>query len=188
MRTLLKFSLILSLIFVFTVGCSDMKQSDPVSSNNQEQSSLNKKPGSRAIVQDVSGTINGLPFEADLLITRFVQQNGTVYAVGTLTNITGTGLPANVTDLVGQVLRLPVLFGNHTCEILFLQLGPLDLDLLGLVIHLDQVTLEITAEQGEGNLLGNLLCAIAGLLDGNGPLGDILANLNRIIGIIGIAL
>ena len=52
-----------------------------------------------------------------------------------------------------------------TCDILHLNLGPLDLDLLGLVIHLDEVVLDIVAESGAGNLLGNLLCAVAGLLD-----------------------
>jgi hypothetical protein len=34
-------------------------------------------------------------------------------------------------------------------------------------VHLDQVHLNITAQQGPGNLLGNLLCAVAGLLDNN---------------------
>lgn len=51
------------------------------------------------------------------------------------------------------------------CPILFLELGPLFLDLLGLEVSLSQITLDITAVTGEGNLLGNLLCAVAGLLD-----------------------
>ena len=45
-------------------------------------------------------------------------------------------------------------------------LGPLDLNLLGLEIHLQRVVLDIVAVAGAGNLLGNLLCAVAGLLDG----------------------
>ncbi|PZF79466.1 hypothetical protein [Jiangella anatolica] len=52
------------------------------------------------------------------------------------------------------------------CPILHLELGPLDLNLLGLRVQLNQVVLDITAIPGPGNLLGNLLCAIAGLLDG----------------------
>ena len=72
-----------------------------------------------------------------------------------------------------------VSFGAVTsCDILRLRLGPLDLDLLGLIIHLDRIVLDITAEAGPGNLLGNLLCAIAGLLDRgldlNGVLRDLL--------------
>ena len=63
-----------------------------------------------------------------------------------------------------------------TCPILHLELGPLDLDLLGLRVHLDRVVLDLTAVPGPGNLLGNLLCALAGLLDGV-DLGGVLGNL-----------
>jgi hypothetical protein len=45
----------------------------------------------------------------------------------------------------------------NDCEILDLTLGPLDLNLLGLVVHLDTVHLNITAVPGAGNMLGNLL-------------------------------
>ena len=51
-------------------------------------------------------------------------------------------------------------------------LGPLDLNLLGLEIHLDTVVLDIIANPA-GGLLGELLCAVANLLDG-GPLGGLL--------------
>jgi hypothetical protein len=68
-----------------------------------------------------------------------------------------------------------------SCDILHLTLGPLDLDLLGLKIHLDRVVLNIDADPGPGNLLGNLLCAVAGLLDGNTPLSGILTALNRLL-------
>ena len=60
-----------------------------------------------------------------------------------------------------------------------------ELDLLGLVVNLNQVHLTITAEQGPGNLLGNLLCAIAGLLDQTPPLGLLAQLLNRILAILG---
>ena len=63
-------------------------------------------------------------------------------------------------------------------------LGPLDLNLLGLEVHLNQVVLDIIATSGAGNLLGNLLCAVAGLLDGPGPLGQIAGLLNQILGIL----
>jgi len=59
------------------------------------------------------------------------------------------------------------------CTILDLSLGPIDLNILGLRVELfgetrdDPVTITITGETGPGKLLGNLLCGIAGLLDGN---------------------
>ena len=71
-----------------------------------------------------------------------------------------------------------------SCDILNLVLGPLDLNLLGLEVHLNQVVLDIVAATGAGNLLGNLLCAVAGLLDGGGALGQISALLNQILGIL----
>ena len=48
-----------------------------------------------------------------------------------------------------------------TCTILDLVLGPLDLNLLGLLIHLDRLRLTITAVRG-GGLLGDLLCGLLG--------------------------
>ena len=47
------------------------------------------------------------------------------------------------------------------CPILDLTLGPLDLDLLGLMVHLDVVHLVITADS-TGGVLGSLLCGLAG--------------------------
>jgi hypothetical protein len=66
------------------------------------------------------------------------------------------------------------------CQILGLSLGPLRLDLLGLVVDLNPVVLAITAVAGAGNLLGNLLCAITHLLDLPGALVAIINLLNQI--------
>ena len=56
---------------------------------------------------------------------------------------------------------------HHRCAILHLELGPLDLNLLGLDVVLDNcsggaITVDITAVTGRGNLLGNLLCELLG--------------------------
>ncbi|GAB3191293.1 hypothetical protein GCM10027261_00710 [Geodermatophilus arenarius] len=77
-----------------------------------------------------------------------------------------------------QFLRAEVLPMTQPtpCPILDLNLGPLDLNLLGLHVHLNEVVLDVEAIPGPGNLLGNLLCAIAGLLDGV-DLGGVLGNL-----------
>ena len=71
-----------------------------------------------------------------------------------------------------------------SCDILNLVLGPLDLNILGLEVHLNQVILDIVAVSGAGNLLGNLLCAVAGLLDGGAALGQIAGLLNQILAIL----
>jgi hypothetical protein len=76
-----------------------------------------------------------------------------------------------------------------TCNILNLVLGPLDLNLLGLEIHLDTVVLDIVANPA-GGLLGQLLCAIANLLNGGlGSIGGLLglaALLNALLGALGL--
>jgi len=71
----------------------------------------------------------------------------------------------------GKEITIPIVSGTASsargreCQILNLVLGPLDLNLLGLEVHLNRVRLDIVAVPGAGNLPGNLLCAIAGLLD-----------------------
>ncbi|GAB3037319.1 hypothetical protein GCM10011376_31540 [Nocardioides flavus (ex Wang et al. 2016)] len=79
--------------------------------------------------------------------------------------------------------------GAAACDVLNLVLGPLDLNLLGLEINLKRVVLDIIAVPGAGNLLGNLLCAVAGLLDGGplaGLLGQLQTLLNQILGLLNL--
>lgn len=57
-------------------------------------------------------------------------------------------------------------------RVLYLDLEGLFLDLLGLEVDLNEVILDVTAVRGSGNLLGNLLSEVAGLLDTD--LSDVL--------------
>ncbi|MCU7723863.1 hypothetical protein ODJ79_09070 [Actinoplanes sp. KI2] len=130
--------------------------------------------------------------------TRFAVQNGKEVAVGTLHSVLtdSAGSQVGTADTpVTLPLQLPS--GTSTnaaaplaaCNILHLVLGPLDLNLLGLAVHLNTVVLDITAIPGAGNLLGNLLCAVAGLLDGplTGPLlGSLTILLNAILALLNL--
>jgi hypothetical protein len=116
-------------------------------------------------------------------IEGFTTQNGALAAVTTLTGTAVNSLGV-VVGTVDQTVTVP-LQATGSCQILHLELGPLDLDLLGLVVHLDRVVLDITAEQGPGNLLGNLLCGIAGLLDGTAGPNAIARLLNQLLGLLG---
>jgi hypothetical protein len=49
------------------------------------------------------------------------------------------------------------------------------------MIHLNQVVLNITAVAGAGNLLGNLLCAVANLLNAGGPIQNLLTQLTGLL-------
>jgi hypothetical protein len=70
-------------------------------------------------------------------------------------------------------------------QILDLSVGPVDLNLLGLKVHLDNcadgpVTVDISAQPGAGNLLGNLIGGLSHLLDNHATTGALRGQINRI--------
>jgi hypothetical protein len=136
------------------------------------------------VTGDFTDVLGGVgTFTGTFDLSSVAVQDGGLVAVGTLAG-TLTDSAGAVIGTITQQVRLP-LAPRGTCKILHLELGPLDLDLLGLVVHLDRVVLDITAQSGPGRLLGNLLCSIAHLLDGNGALDVIAGLLNRLIDILG---
>lgn len=140
--------------------------------------------GTGALTTEISGTVvNALgetvgTFTGTFTAQQFKTAGDTLTALGTvdgtIANLNGT------TENVTQQVTMPVDIAQATCEILSLTLGPLDLDLLGLIVQLDTVDLQIDAQQGPGNLLGNLLCAVAGLLD-NGLSLNLVADLLNVV-------
>jgi hypothetical protein len=127
-----------------------------------------------AVVGTVSSVLN---------ITSFSNQNGQLVANGTLTS-TITNAVTGATQTVTQPISTAVTAAG-TCQILHLDLGPLDLNLLGLKVHLNEVVLDITAQSGPGQLLGNLLCAVSHLLDGSGQAGGLSSILNQLLAVLG---
>jgi hypothetical protein len=135
--------------------------------------------------QPVTGTLSdGSAFNGAISNLHTRAKHGVLTLTGT---ITGTGLPAGG-EQFSQVLNANQLQANDTCSVLSLNLQPLHLDLLGLNVDLDTVNLDITAVPGAGNLLGNLVCAVAGLLDNGGPAQGISALLNRLLTGLGLGL
>ncbi len=135
-------------------------------------------------------------FTGQYHITNFSTDAGKLlaqgYVTGTLTDSTGRAIGS-----VMKAITLPVSLSQAssgmraagvqtaaTCPILHLDLGPISLDLLGLQVNLSEVVLDISAQSGSGNLLGNLLCAITHLLDGAGALVDIANLLNQILSVL----
>jgi hypothetical protein len=115
-------------------------------------------------------------------VTDVVLENGQLIANAIL-SLGGESLQG-----VDVPIRLPLrLFAEENmegaeCPILNLEIGPLYLDLLGLNVELDDcdggpVVLTITALPGDNALLGNLLCAVAGLLNDELSLEEILGML-----------
>jgi hypothetical protein len=116
----------------------------------------------------------------DLALNSFKVVNGQLQALGTLNGASPIRRPARCWARSPRRQAAPVAAAG-SCSILHLTLGPLDLNPLGLIVHLDQVVLNITAQSGAGNLLGNLLCSVAGLLNGGGTLSQIAGLLNQIL-------
>jgi hypothetical protein len=126
----------------------------------------------------------GPAFSGTVTITSFAydQATGTLRVSGNLTNAADGSVKA-----FANIPATLVAHGAPTapvCSILDLDIGAIHLDLLGLVVDLAPVHLDITAVSGPGRLLGNLLCALAGLLDPPGPLAAILDLINRINAIL----
>src|SRR4051794_24502486 len=169
-----------------------------VSKGSTVSNAVATNPGtfkSRVTFASKAGTFNGL-----FVPTTFVVRDGKLLAKGALTGKVhrfghATRWISQSTSMVVEnasvdstssspVSRASLL----SCNVLHLVLGPLDLNLLGLVVHLDRVVLDITAVPG-GGLLGDLLCSVANLLNGGlgGLLGQLgLATLNNILGALGL--
>ncbi len=196
-------------LFSIAVGCSETEvkpnqQATVIEAEVPSPDASAKISDRKVILVPINGTINQIAFTGLFEIYRFsntgttVASGGKLYAHGRLRKIQGENLPASITSLMKRELKLPVTRAANspaartsavtplvTCDVLLLNLAPLDLDVLGLTVHLNQVLLDINAVAGGGNLLGNLLCTVVGLFDGLGALATIVAVLNNIVALIG---
>ena len=133
-------------------------------------------------------------FKGTYTIDRFTTRNGKLVAVGTLRGTMrkrgatlrvtrkNVRMPASVTGAGpasgAKTSQVPPIPG--ACQILNLVLGPINLNLLGLVVRTNQINVRIDAVPGAGNLLGNLLCAITGILNPTGALGQLTGAINNL--------
>jgi hypothetical protein len=129
---------------------------------------------------------NGKKFTGTYTIDRFVRRGGRTYAVGTLKGRL-KGRRVKRDDV-----RIPVALSRaattsqipptpNACQILNLTLQPIDLNLLGLRVRTSRIDLRIEAVPGAGNLLGNLLCGITGILDPQGTAGATPSQLTQVL-------
>jgi hypothetical protein len=122
----------------------------------------------------------GTPPIGSFAIQRFVASGGQVAAVGTATITNGLGtlvttVSQTVTPTVSALALDPPSSG---CPIRHLDIAPITITLLGLQITTSEIVLDIVAIPGPGNLLGNLLCTITGLLN---PGGGLAGALNQLV-------
>ena len=160
--------------------------------------------GAGKIVSHIYGsTANGRSVTGNFVPLKFITKGGKLKARGLVNGVVHNADGSTRSFTALRTIRVKSINGTSTsgkplasakaatCDVLHLNLAPLDLDLLGLQVHLDRVVLDIVAKSGAGNLLGNLLCAVAGLLDGGplaGLLGQLQTLLNQILGLLNLGL
>jgi hypothetical protein len=140
--------------------------------------------GSLPVTGDLEdgGTFEGTVSDLSASVDR---ATGDLLVSGTLTG-TATTAAGETQEVTQEFTTNATAQQGEACDVLFLDLGPIFLDLLGLTVDLSPVQLDVNAVPGPGNLLGNLLCAITGLLDGPGETVNAISNLlNRIFGLLG---
>jgi hypothetical protein len=153
--------------------------------------SAQEKPPALAKTVEITGTKG---FKGTFTIDRFARRGGELVAIGTVKGTVRKGgknrrvtrrnvaVPAAVEGVASptagaaQITPTP-----NACRILSLDLGPIDLNLLGLRVRTNEINLLIEAIPG-GGLLGDLLCAVTNLLNPGGVLGPLTTALNDLVG------
>ena len=143
----------------------------------------------------ITGTVaGGGTFAGTLSLQKFVVRDGQVAAVGIVrgTVTSAAGVPLG-TALVGP-LTLPVQVGpgptiatttaapvaaQATCQVLHLDIGAVNLNLLGLVVVTQPIGLDISGDSA--GVLGNLVCTV---LDTLNSVVDLVGLLNQILGLL----
>ena len=140
-------------------------------------------------------TTSGKAFKGTYAIDRFKQATrgryaGRMVAIGTVRGRSGgrryvksgVAIPATLAKPAAAAQIPPT---PNACQILNLTLQPIDLNLLGLRVRTSRIDVRIEAVPGAGNLLGNLLCGITGILDPNNTaLNQLSAALNAILALV----
>lgn len=154
----------------------------------------------------ISGTVEGGgTFSGTFSLQRFVARDDQIFAVGVISGaVTGAG-NAGRTGVTGPVelpvtasqagaspairnqrgsavpLDRPVIqYVQQTCGVLHLEIGGVNLDLLGLAVSLDPIVLDLSGDAG--GVLGNLVCQALELL--NNVVG-LVGILNQLLGLLG---
>ena len=105
----------------------------------------------------VSGTFDGGTFQGQFRLEGFGFRAGAIVGVGTLSGVLID--PGGVVlAFVQQQVEVPLTAAAGTCTLISLQLGPVDIALLGLNVHLGPFSIQIAVDRA--SLLGMLLCSV----------------------------
>ena len=173
-----------------TVGLTTLTVASSSAAPTSSKSVVGKSDVGKITSKVVGKTSNGDKVGGSFTPIKVIERDGVMYMKGFMKGVIKDAGPntkfSGVQNIpIKKINGSPLVDGRvaanaAACDILNLVLGPLDLNILGLRIQLNQVVLDITAVPGAGNLLGNLLCAVVGLLDG-GPLAGLLGQLQTLL-------
>lgn len=200
---------VLATAMLTLASCADQPTSPNIVTEEAASTASFARGGNKAratISSPIDVTDDGIRLLGTAYLTKIElvdgQFMGTARIVGTATNV-ASGVTEAVDVVQTTTLSINGVTGDAaaagdaisaqqigiqqagTCDVLDLVLGPLHLDLLGLVVDLNQLVLNVDAVAGAGNLVGNLLCTVLHLLDGPGALAAILNILDTINSILG---
>ena len=180
--------LIASGMFVFLMGIALLLPVSALAASTTSSANAASTVTNRLTGIPVTGTTtNGSTFKGRMNVTSFANQAGNLVANGTLSGTLKNSAGKVIGTVTNQAVTLPTTISQASCTILNLVVGPINLNLLGLVVTTNQITLNITANPA-GGLLGQLLCDVANLLSGglSTNLNAIVADLNSIIAALGL--
>ena len=108
-------------------------------------------------------TSTGGTFSGTLTITGVTVQDGQVVALGTLSGTVTDAAGATIGNVENVAVAAPVQQQGTSCTLFAFSIGPIDLNVAGLLtVHVDPIGVKVGVE----GILGTLLC---GLLGGGTP-------------------
>ena len=165
-------SLVVSLSMVLMAGSAGTAAAGTASKASTSRTTVAHNPQGKLASRIVGSTAKGQDVTGYFTPLKFKKKDGKVKVRGLVSGVVHKADGTTRTFAAVRTLRVKSINGTKavsarqatkamaTCGVLHLVLAPLDLDLLGLQVHLDKVVLDIVAKSGAGNLLGNLLCAV----------------------------
>jgi hypothetical protein len=155
--------------------------------------------GSKAkLYLPIAGTApGGATFAGTLSVLKFSQRDGKPVAIGMVsgsaTSSSGTPLGTALTgpiELPVQVAPGPALTSAApisvqqatTCQVLHLDLGAVNLNVLGLTVATQPIAIDVSGTTGGTNVLGTLICTILETVNNVVGLVNLL---NQLLGILG---
>lgn len=119
-------------------------------------------------------------FSGTFTLTRFTVENSAVVSIGRLVGSLADS-KGNPIGRVDQEAILPVTDITSTGDVLRLELGPAEVEILGTPVVLRRDVLGITARDSSAPTFGPLLCSTAKLLDSHPAPAIIAAVLNEML-------